>query len=136
MPDELEREIEDILRRLDRFVPNESRFTRLRRRWRLRLRRLQGEVAARLSRISLGHVMVVSLLLIGAAFFLRWTVIGRYALVAGLLLLFSTIIISFLTKGRSSGLEKRWRGQHMDLSGPSFADRLRAWFNRRRGPRY
>lgn len=135
MPDELEREIEDILRRLDRFVPNESRFTRLRRRWRIRFRRLQGEVAARLSRISLGHVMVVSLLLIGAAFFLRWTVVGRYALLAGLLLLFSTIVISFLTNRRAPR-DKRWRGQPMDLSGPSFVDRLKAWFNRRRGPRY
>jgi hypothetical protein len=51
---------------------------------------------------------MVVLLLIGAAFFLRWTVVGRYALVAGLLLLFSTIVISFLTNrsapSRSDGV--------------------------------
>jgi hypothetical protein len=136
MSDDLEREIEEILNKLDQFVPEESAASRMRRRWGDRVYGLQRAVAERLSRISLGHVMVASLLLIIVAFALRWTVFGRYALVAGLILLFSTIAVSFFTARRSKQ-EKRWRGQPVDLSGPSFADRLRNWLRgwRRRGRR-
>jgi len=68
MPDELEREIEEILSKIDKF-PKESTFGRLRRRWVKRFR--------------------------------------------------------------------RWRGQVVDLSGPSLADKVRGWLSgRRRGGRW
>jgi uncharacterized membrane protein len=129
MADDLEREIEEILDKLDQFVPEESAASRMRRRWGDRVYNLQRAVANRLSRISLGHLMVASLLLIIVAFALRWTVFGRYALVAGLILLFSTIAVSFFTAQRPKR-EKRWRGHVVDLSGPNLAERLR---NRLRG---
>jgi hypothetical protein len=131
MPDELEREIEDILNRLDQFLPEETAAQRLRKRVSSGFYRFQRNVARLLSRISLGHLMVTSLLLVLFAFALRWTVFGRYALIAGLILLFSTIAISFFTSHRG-GAEKRWRGQPVDLSGPSLAERIRDWLRSRR----
>lgn len=129
MPDDLEREIENILNRLDKFLPEESAAQRLRKRVSNAFFRFQRNVARLLSRISLGHLMIVSLLLVLFAFAFRWSVMGRYALIAGLILLFSTIAISFFTSRRP---EKRWRGQPIDLSGPSLADRIRDWLRARR----
>ncbi|MDI6857646.1 MAG: hypothetical protein QME71_04935 [Dehalococcoidia bacterium] len=131
MPDDLEREIEDILNRLDKFLPEESAAQRLRKRVSNAFYRFQRNVAHLLSRISLGHLMIVSLLLVLFAFAFRWSVMGRYALIAGLILLFSTIAISFFTS-RRAGPEKRWRGQPIDLSGPSLADRIKDWLRARR----
>lgn len=131
MPDELEREIEDILNRLDKFLPEESAAQRLRKRVSNAFYRFQRNVARLLSRISLGHLMVMSLLLVLFAFAFRWSVLGRYALIAGLILLFSTIAISFFTSRRARP-EKRWRGQPIDLSGPSLADRIKGWLRARR----
>jgi hypothetical protein len=135
MPDELEREIEEILSRIDEF-PKESAFGRLRRRWAKRFRRWRGRLALRLPRISLGHVMVASVLLIILAYAFRSTAFGRYAFAVGLLLLFFAVAASFFSARRPKQ-EKRWRGQVVDLSGPSLADKVRGWLSgRRRGGRW
>jgi hypothetical protein len=135
MPDELEREIEEILSKIDKF-PKESAFGRLRRRWAKRFRRWRGSLALRLPRVSLGRVMAASLLLIILAYAFRSTAFGRYAFAVGLVLLFSAIAVSFFTARRPKQ-ETRWRGQVVDLSEPSLADRVRGWLSgRRRGGRW
>ena len=138
MPDELEQEIEEILSKIDKF-PKESAFGRLRRRSTRRFRRWWSNLAFRLPRISLGHVMVASLLLIILAYAFRSTAFGRYAFAVGLILLFLAVAASFFgaRTARGSMQEKRWRGQVVDLSGPSLADKLRGWLSgRRRGGRW
>ena len=130
MPDELEREIEEILNKIEKF-PKESAFGRLRRRWGKRFRRWRRRLTPRLPHISLGHVMAASLLLIILAYAFRSSAFGRYAFAVGLILLFLAIAVSFFTAQRPKQ-ETRWRGQVVDLSGPSLADKVRGWLSRRR----
>jgi hypothetical protein len=138
MPDEIKREIEELLDKLDNFVPEESPVIRMQGRWSMRFRRWRRDLTQRLSRISPGHVMVASLLLIVVAYIFRSAAFAEYALIAGIVLLFSTIVVSFFTAQRpKQRQEKRWRGQVVDLSEPSLGDRMKGWFSRkRRGRRY
>ena len=99
MPDELEREIEEILNKIEKF-PKESAFGRLRRRWGKRFRRWRRRLTPRLPHISLGHVMAASLLLIILAYAFRSSAFGRYAFAVGLILLFLAIAVSFFTARR------------------------------------
>ena len=69
MSDNLEREVEEILRKLDNFVPEEGPLSRTRRRVGQAASDVFRAVVVRLSRISLGQVMLVSALLIAGAFF-------------------------------------------------------------------
>ena len=132
MPNDLQREIEDLLEKLDEFIPEEKAPGRLHRRWSGTARRLRAWLAGIVSRITLGHLMVVSLLLIFLAFVMRSSAIGRYALIAGLALLFLTVAISFFTSKRPKQ-EKVWRGQVVDLSEPGLATKLQGWLRKRRG---
>jgi hypothetical protein len=132
MPNDLQREIEDLLEKLDEFIPEEKAPGRLNRRWSGMTRSLRAWSAGVVSRITLGHLMVVSLLLIFLAFVMRSSAIGRYALIAGLTLLFLTIAVSFFTSKRPKQ-EKVWRGQVVDLSEPGLTTKLQSWLRKRRG---
>ena len=130
MPDELEREIEKILDKLDNFVPEESPVIRMRGRWGIRFRRWRRNLTQRLSRVSPGHVMVASLALIVVAYVFRSSSFAAYAFTAGIVLLLATIAVSFFTARRPKQ-EKRWRGQVVDLAEPSLTDKVRGWFGKR-----
>ena len=121
MPDQLQREIEEILNRLDDFIPEEKPQNRVR-------NRVASGVGALLTHASLGYLVVVSLILVFVAFAFRSSSIGQYSMIAGLALLGLTIGISFVINRRRP--EKRWRGEVVDLSGPSFVDRLQSWFKK------
>ena len=131
MPDNIEREVEEILRKLDRFVPEESRLTRARRRLGQAISDLSHRLLARFSRISLGQVMVASLILVVVAFFFRSAspTLARWAIIGGLILFFCVFGLSLL--GGRSRYERRWRGQVVDLSEPGLGSRLRHWLRRR-----
>jgi hypothetical protein len=75
--------------------------------------------------------MAASVLLIILAYAFRSTAFGRYAFAVGLVLLFSAIAVSFFTARRPKQ-ETRWRGQVVDLSEPSLADKVRGWLSGRR----
>jgi hypothetical protein len=149
-PDKVQREIEELLGKLDTFVP-EERFTS-----KIRDRRRQEKLAARtgptlrerltrpLSRITLGHVMLAGLACFVIAFFFGgllgpWT---RWLSIAGLLMTGSAFLISVLNRGtssrtpliRSGRTQKRWRGQIIEYGEPSAVDRVRGWFRRRGRP--
>jgi hypothetical protein len=130
MADQLQREIEDLLNRLDDFIPEQKATTRLRKRFRERIGGLARRLRAALSPTSLGHLMIVSLVLIFIAFAFRSSAIGQYSLIAGLVLLAVTIVISFVTNRQAP--QKVWRGQVVDLSEPGLVDRLQGWFKKRR----
>jgi hypothetical protein len=129
--DKIEREVEEILRKLDKFVPEESRLVRTRRRLGQATSDLAGALLGRLSRISLGQVMLASLVVVVVAFLFRSSspTLARWAIIGGLLLFFGAFVLSVV--GGRSRYEKRWRGQVIDLSEPSLGSRLRNWLQRR-----
>lgn len=135
--DRIKREIEDILNRLDDFVPEERTPIPFRKRssnpagafWAL---------LEPLAHISLRHVMLSALILVIVGFFgMRvYGGFGQWVLIAGLILFFTTFALSFF--GRSSAApqyDKRWRGRPMDLAPPTLGDRLRAWLEAKRRQR-
>jgi VIT1/CCC1 family predicted Fe2+/Mn2+ transporter len=131
MPDNLEREVEEILRKLDEFVPEEGRLTRARRRVATALSDTLHGLLAGLSGISLGQLMLGSLVLVVVSFFFRSASPGlaRWLIIAGLILFCAAFVLSLL--GRRPHYEKRWRGEVIDLSEPGLGSRLRNWLQRR-----
>jgi hypothetical protein len=134
MPDDdIEREIKDILEKLDNFVPEESVASRFGKRTASWASDLQRAVVSRIAGISLSQVMLAALALIVLAWLFRYVNPGvaRWAIIAGVILLVVSFVAS-LRSSRAASNEKRWRGRVIDLSEPSLADRLRAWLRRGR----
>lgn len=129
MADRIEREIEDILRKIDNFVPDRPR--RAARRVGQPFSTAQGWLAHRLARISLHQVMMWSLLVVLISFFVRG-VPGASWLMIGALIVFATAFLLSRRGGGRASTPKRWRGQTLDLSGPSLPDRVKAWLKGRR----
>ena len=141
MPDDkIQREIEDILNRLDDFVPEESVTSRVRRRSSDAAGSFLHTLLSPIAAISLQQVMIAALVLILVGFIgMRVNpLIGRWVLVGGVILFLTTIALSLFNRPATTGpkIEKRWRGQPMDLAEPSLGDRLRAWFQAKKRPRY
>jgi len=129
MADRIEREIEEILRKIDDFVPERPKPQRL--------RRPSGPSALQrwLAHVSMRKVMMWALFAVLVAFVASRSIPGAYWLLIGALIVF---VVAFLlsTGGSASSSypEKRWRGQPLDLSEPSWPDRVKAWLKgRKRG---
>ncbi len=139
MPDDkIQREIEDILNRLDAFVPEEGVASRVRRRSSGTAQSLGRTLLAPLIRLSIRHVMLAALALILAGFLTgrAYPAFGHWTLIAGVILFFTAIVLSLFNRGAAPpAMEKRWRGQPMHLEGPTLGERLRAWFSSKRTPR-
>jgi len=138
MSHNIEREIEEILSQLDEFVPEEGVARRVRRRSSDWAANLNQAITSRLARVSLGRIMLVALgLVLVALLFGRVNpLLARWVIIAGLVLFFTSFILS-LRLGRGRSVQRRWRGQVVDLSQPSLSERLRSWLRgkRRRDPR-
>jgi len=144
MSDRLEREIEEILDKIEKFPAPETRRARARRRV---LRRIGGAIAERqravmrgLSRVSIGQVMLVAFLLILGSFFFRRfnAVLMQWALYAGIVLFISSFaILTFSRRGGGGTVQGQWRGREVRYrpGGPSLALRLRRWLAARRARR-
>ncbi len=143
-PDKVQREIEELLDRLDNFVPEERLISKIKKRRTTAagpnvLQRMWARVSRRVSRITLGHVMLLGLALLLLASFAPGLFYGyaRYAMILGLILTGGAFVLSVLgwdSRRTISGghPEKRWRGQVMDYSEPSAASRVRDWLRGRR----
>jgi hypothetical protein len=142
-PDKIQREIEELLDKLDTFVP-EQRFTdKMRRRQKEQRRAEQGpgffeRATRRLSQISLGQLMLagLALMLIGWLFNDALGTWSTWVTVGGLLLTIGAFALSVITGGARTTVgarhvQKRWRGQIIEYSEPSRMDRIRDWFRRR-----
>ena len=130
MADRIEREIEEILRKLDNFVPERAR--RPARRVGQPFVAAQGWFAHRIARISLNQVMMWALIVFIVTFFLR-AAPGFSWIMIGSLIVFATAFLLSKTGGRRTAeTQKRWRGQALDLSGPGWPDRLKAWLKGRK----
>ena len=95
MPNRIEREIEEILSRLDEFVPEESRSRRLRRRLGAILTSAGERMAAATRRLSGGHVVLGAAVLLLAAMLLRssFPLAAKWATYLGVAVIFAAIFL-------------------------------------------
>lgn len=138
--DKIQQEIEELLDRLDTFLPEESVASRVRKRSSGAASSLLQSLVEPVTHISLRQVILTALGLILAGFLVRYSypTAGRWILIAGVVLLLGSFALSFLGRagsGGASATEKHWRGQPMVLQSPSLGDRLRAWFRTKRRQR-
>lgn len=131
MADRIEREIEEILKKIDNFVPERTR--RPARRVGQPFAAALSWFAHRLARVSLNQVMAWSLLTVIIAFFVRG-VPGATWVMIGALIVFATAFLLSRSRGGATrpAVQKRWRGEPIDLSGPSLPNRIKAWLKGRR----
>ncbi len=143
MPNRVEREIEEILSKMDGDTPGREPL-RFRRSWRSRLRRAFSRFPTpRLPRALNGGSMIlwgIGLLLL--AMLLRIVAPGLvlWAVIVGLVLFFGGFIVGFLHKdsGSVGAGDTYWRGERIarsELRGPSSVDRLKGWWRNRNRPR-
>lgn len=145
-PDKMHREIEELLDKLDTFVPEERLAAKI------KSRRRQEKAAARtgptlaeratrrLSNITLGHLMIAGLALMLIAWLFGRALpdgVGTWAMLLGIVLTGAAFVLSVLTHGGARTtvggrhVQKRWRGQVIEYSEPSPMDRIREWLRRR-----
>jgi hypothetical protein len=145
MPNRVEREIEEILSKLEHPGPGRQPV-RLRRTWRSRLRGFTRRLPA--PRISFASLNAGAMMLWGIGLILLALVLSRVAgdltrwlVIAGLVLFFGSFVLGFLYRdaGGARGRDAYWRGQRFDrrdLSGPSPIERLKTWWRGRNRRRY
>ncbi len=123
MADRIEREIEEILKKIEHFPDRKSGRPPPRRQG-----SSGGGVVQRwLARVSLRKVMMWALFAVIVAFFLRG-IPGAYWILIGALVIFTTAFILSTRGGPTGGqYEKRWRGQPINLSGPNWPERIKAF---------
>lgn len=128
MPSRVEREIDEILRRLEPSLPREPRLRRLRRAAGRALRGPRNALSGAFRRFTAGNVMLLAFaLIIGSLVASRmWDDAGRLMLIAGVALFALALVASFA--GRKTAPERRWRGQVIQYGEPTLADRLRSWW--------
>ncbi len=117
MSSKLERDIEEVLAKVDRFPPKRSLRSRIRR----RVANAVGGVGEALSsiprpRISIGQVLLIAIAVIVVAYFgFRDSGIGSVLIFGGILAFIAAFIFSLRRQSSSRQPEKTWRGQPMDL---------------------
>lgn len=145
-PDKVTREIEELLERLDNFVPEERLASKIKNRRKQQRTEDSGpsffdRVRARISRITLGQLMLTGLALSLISYFFRGPLgsAAGWMTIAGLLLMGAAFVMSIVGGGTRSTLgtnrvQRRWRGQVIEYgSQPSAFDRMKAWLKRRTG---
>ncbi len=122
MSSRLERDIEEVLSKIERFPPKRPFWVRVRR----RVSRFFSGIGDGLSDIPRPRVSVGQILLIGIALIVIAYVFGdslggpsivRLFIIGGILLFLGAFVFSLRRQPSSRLPEKRWRGQPMDLQG-------------------
>ena len=140
MPDEqprLEREIEEILGKIEEFPSASERRARQRRK---AVNRVGGNASAwqqrllgSISGIDMSQVMLLSFLLILGSFFFRRFSPGltEWVLYAGIALFIASFVM--IIAGRRGGArgQQYWRGRPVEYRQPSMGDLARRWFGAR-----
>ena len=145
-PDKVTREIEELLEKLDTFVPEERLATKIKSRRKQQRDEDRGpsffdRVRARFSRITLGQMMLTGLGLSLISYFFRGPLgsAAGWLTIAGLLLMGGAFVLSIVGGGTRSTLgtnrvQRRWRGQVIEYGAqPSAFDKVKAWFRRKTG---
>jgi len=134
----LEREIEEILGKIEQFPDATSRRRRSRNRT---LQRLGTAISDRqralmrwLSRFTMSQVMLTSFILILASLFFRRAAPGLMAwvLYAGIILFVTSFAILMFSRNSGSSSQQKWRGRTVQYRAtPGITDRLRQWWRMR-----
>ncbi|MEX2247003.1 MAG: hypothetical protein WEC75_09975 [Dehalococcoidia bacterium] len=141
--DKVQREIEELLDKLDNFVPEERFTEKIRARKQQRAQpsgpRPWDRVRKRLSRVTLGQAMLVGLALLFFAFLFDGPLgaAANYLIITGLVLAGGAFVMSVVTGGGTrrtvtGSVEKRWRGQVIEYQQPASSNRLLDWLRGRR----
>ncbi len=148
MPDKVQREIEELLDKLDTFVPEERFASKMRDRKRQERAARNGpplseRLSGRLAGVTVGHVMLAGLALFLIAYFFDGP-LGAAAFwvsMTGIVLAISAFVLSIvnrgsgsrtpITKARPGRTQKMWRGQVIEYGEPTTLDRVRGMFRRR-----
>ncbi|MDO8691225.1 MAG: hypothetical protein Q7R39_14660 [Dehalococcoidia bacterium] len=126
-----EEEIDEILKQLDGTLPSEPLTQRARRRLQKMGQDLGPILSGRLSAIRAGHVMLLSVALMIAAYILPLPSDWRRDLgILGLVLFFSILVLSILGARRPK-FEPRWRGQAIRYDEGHFPAWLRRFLGKR-----
>lgn len=129
MSDRLQREIEEILSKVEGIPPQARPRRHLNLRLGQRLHSLLQGLLERLSRVSVGQLMLASIAVILVAYLFRSVIpVANYLIMAGITLFLVSFVLSF--RRPRIAYEKRWRGRVVDDREPSLADRLRLWWQR------
>ncbi len=122
MSSKLERDIEEVLAKIDRFPPKRSLWGRVRRRLADVFDGI-GRAVAGLPRprFSVGQVLLLGIALIIIAWVFRDSLGGslvRLVVIGAIVLFIGAFIFSLRRQSASRLPEKRWRGQPMNLDQP------------------
>jgi hypothetical protein len=142
-PDRMEREIEELLEKIEDFPSASERRARARRK---ATGRLGGAMAgqqrallARVSRIDMSQVMLLSFLLILGSLFLRRfsPLLTQWVLYAGIALFIAafTMLVFGRKGGGSGGSAGYWRGRQIEYRQPSLGAQARRLWTRVLGGR-
>ncbi len=139
MSDRLQREIDELLAELDTFPPRRSRWARAREAIATPFRRTGRALGdLRLPHISPGHILLLAIAIIVVGYLAQpgGDSVTRYVIVGGIVLFIAAFALS-LRRSTYGGRppEKRWRGEPMELGGPSAGSRPRSWWGRWRSRR-
>jgi len=125
MPDRIQREVEELLAKLDTFPPRRPLRTRLRNSFSRGIQRLGG---FRFPRLSAGHVLLIAIAVIVVGYLVAGgSDFGRWSIVAGVVVFIGAFIFSLRRQSRPP--QKYWRDRPMELRRPS-EPRGRPWWDR------
>jgi hypothetical protein len=130
-----EREIDELMHRLEGRMRREPLSRRLARRVRPYSRGFRSAFAAFLRRPPTEQFMISAMILVVVSFAMNMFGLGKWAFYASILsIVFFVLGIALsLVSRQSPGYQKRWRGRELDYHhGPSIWSQLRDWFKRRR----
>ncbi|MHB8576868.1 MAG: hypothetical protein ACYDCQ_16265 [Dehalococcoidia bacterium] len=138
MPDRFEREIDEILSKIDDFPKHAAQRRRKSSRMGRQIGEMQRNFAVRVARISVTQVMVTAFAVMAFSYFLlrdAFPEVWVYGLILGLILFFTAFALSFRNNGAPGKSEPYFRGRPRSYysGGPSPAwNRLKAWLQRQR----
>ena len=123
----IEREIEELLEKIDDFPAESARIRARRRSPRYHLSRLTRAARSRIPRLTASTLLITGLALVFFSYLvlLRLNIAaGQAGIVIGIALFVAAFLASFRPRGVPRN-EKRWRGQIIETGRPSWRDRLR-----------
>ena len=149
MADKVQREIEELLDKLDNFVPEERFASKIRdRRKQEKAAQRTGptvgeRIGKRLAGLTLGHLMLGGIGFVLVAWIFQDPLGGaaRWITIAGIVLTVAAFALSIINRGSGARtpvvrtgtgrVQKRWRGQIIEYGEPSTTDKVRDWLRRR-----
>jgi len=126
MPERIQREVEELLARLETFPPRRPLWTRVRDGFSRAFQRLGG---MKLPSLSAGHVLLIAIAVIVSAWVLLpdGSDLGRWIIAGGIIAFIAAFIYSL--RRQSKPPEKYWRDRPLELRRSS-TPRTRSWWDR------